>query len=166
MNKNNKNISLIAALSQNHVIGYENKLPWNLPNDLKHFRELTLNKTIVMGRKTLESIGKALPKRKNIVLTRDPNFQFEGVEVLNDFKKILNLQDPEIMIIGGEEIYELFLPYASRLYLTEVNVNTEIPGDAFFPEFNKNHWELVSSESHSKDDLNSYDYVFKTYIKN
>lgn len=154
----NRNISLIAALSQNHVIGDQNKLPWNLPNDLKNFREITLNKTIVMGRKTLESIGRALPKRRNIVLTRDTNFKFEGVEIINNFKEILNLQDPEIMIIGGEEIYKLFLPYASKLYLTQVDI--KIKGDAFFPEFNKNQWELVKSEGHKKDAEHLYDYIF------
>jgi len=156
--------SLIAAHSLNQVIGINNKLPWNLPSDLKKFRELTLNKPIVMGRKTLESIGRILPKRRNIVLTRNQDFKFEGAEIFNHLEDVLNLNNPEnleIMIIGGAEIYQIFLPYASKLYLSEVKI--ELEGDAFFPEFNKNNWRLAHSEIFKKNTEDQYDFEFKIY---
>jgi len=166
-------ISLIAACSLNQVIGINNQLPWSLPSDLKKFRELTLNKPIVMGRKTLESIGRILPKRRNIVLTRNQDFKFPGAEIFNNFQDVLNLQNPdnleiiEIMVIGGAEIYEIFLPYASKIYLTEVNVN--LNGDAFFPAFKSSDWCLTHSEFHDKtlpeNKDNQYDYEFKILKK-
>ncbi len=170
-------ISLIAALSKNYVIGCQGKLPWTLKKDLAHFRALTLGKPVLMGRKTFESIGRALPKRRNIVLTRDLNFKFEGVEIVHDLQEAVKLlesleslkvletwEDPEIMIIGGEQIYQLFLPIASKLYLTQVDAEIA-NGDAFFPEFNKNLWKLSQSEFYGKDAENDHDCVFTEWVK-
>ncbi len=129
-------ISQIAALSINHVIWKDNTLPWHYPEDLKHFKKMTTGKTIVMGRKTYESIGKPLPNRTNIVLTRNIERTTDWVQVINSIDSLLErYQDSpeELMVIWGEQIYKLFLPYTSKLYLTQVK--KEIEGDAFFPDF-------------------------------
>jgi dihydrofolate reductase len=127
-------ISIIAAVSNNNVIGKDNKLPWHLPGDLKRFKELTTGHTIIMGRKTFESIGRPLPSRRNIVVTRNKDYKADGVEIIHSIKEALDLvkNEDEVFIIGGEEIYKLALPMANKIYLTRIN--KEYDGDAFFPE--------------------------------
>ncbi|MCE9665942.1 dihydrofolate reductase [Halomonas sp. M5N1S17] len=142
-------VAMIAALSRNRVIGVENQLPWYLPEDLRFFKRMTQAKPLVMGRKTFESIGRPLPGRLNIVVTRDSTFQHDGVRVCHDLASALALADQqatidgceEIMVMGGGEIYAQALPFASRLYLTEVDV--EVEGDARFPELDSQQWEEV-----------------------
>ena len=140
-------VAMIAALSHNRVIGVENQLPWYLPEDLRFFKRMTQAKPLVMGRKTFESIGRPLPGRLNIVVTRDSTFHHDGVRVCHDLASALALADQqatidgceEIMVMGGGEIYAQALPFASRLYLTEVDV--EVEGDARFPELDDSQWE-------------------------
>ena len=139
-------ISLIVAVSRNGVIGVDNALPWYLPEDLKHFKSITMAKPIIMGRKTFDSIGRPLPGRTNIVLSRDTEFNSEGVEVAATLEQALSIARPaclesnveEIMIIGGEQIYRMTIQVADRLYLTEVDI--DIHGDAFFPEIDYSLW--------------------------
>lgn len=156
-------ISIIVAASANNVIGAQGDLPWRLSDDLKRFKAMTMGKPIVMGRKTWESIGRALPGRQNIVVTRQPGFQAAGCDVVASSQAALAAADgaDEIMVIGGSQVYALFLPDAERLYLTRVHA--EIEGDAFFPEIDASDWQLVSDESHSADDRNAFDYSFRTY---
>lgn len=140
-------VAMIAAVSRNGVIGVDNQLPWYLPEDLKFFKRMTQGKPLVMGRKTFASIGRALPGRLNIVVTRDPDFRAEGVRVCHDLAEALSLADDqalidgveEIMVMGGGEIYAQALPWASRLYVTEVD--REVTGDARFPDIDPALWE-------------------------
>jgi dihydrofolate reductase len=153
-------LSLIAALTPTRVIGKNNQLPWHLPADLQYFRKVTLHKPVIMGRKTFESIGKALPKRKNIVITRQASYEAKGCEIahsLTEALEYLSLEE-EIFIIGGSEIFIEALPLANYLYLTFVKAN--ITGDIYFPEWNQNQWNEISRENHQKDKENNYDYSF------
>lgn len=142
-------VAMIAAMAKNRVIGVDNQLPWYLPEDLKFFKRMTQAKPLVMGRKTFQSIGRPLPGRLNIVVTRDSEFAHDGVRVCHDLPSALVLADQqaiidgveEIMVMGGGEIYAQALPHASRLYLTEVDV--EVEGDARFPEIDSAEWEEV-----------------------
>lgn len=142
-------VAMIAALSRNRVIGVDNQLPWYLPEDLKFFKRMTQGKPLVMGRKTFQSIGRPLPGRLNIVVTRDAGFTHPGVRVCHDLASALELAEQqallegaeEIMVMGGGEIYRQALPFASRLYLTEVDLTLE--GDAHFPELPMAVWEEV-----------------------
>ena len=154
-------ISLIAAVSKNRVIGKENRLPWKLPNDLKYFKQITLGKTIVMGRKTFESIGRPLKERRNVVLTRDLNWKHQGVEVIHSLEDIQKLCGEEVMIIGGEELYKQTIDFADRLYITYIDHIFE--GDAFFPEIDFEDWKLIKREKGIKDEENKYDYYFEVY---
>lgn len=156
-------ISLIAAMGSNRVIGFQGNMPWHLPADLKHFKSLTLHKIIVMGRKTYQSIGKPLPERTNIVVTHDKNFQAPGCTIINDMEEILKLSDDEIMIIGGSQLYQYFLPFASKLYLTYIH--QEFTGDTFFPQWDHKAWEEVSRTDYCGDEKNPYDYSFVTLVK-
>lgn len=158
-------ISIIVAASTNNVIGVNGKLPWKLSDDLKRFKRLTLGKPIVMGRLTWESIGRALPGRQNIVLTRQQDFIAEGCDVVASPAEALAVANAgeEIMIIGGSQVYELFSPKAARIYLTRVHV--EIDGDAFFPEIDENAWQLVDHEAHDADDANQFAFEFRTYAR-
>jgi len=155
-------ISLIAAMSRNHVIGKNNSLPWNLPADMKRFRELTLNKPVVMGRKTFESIGRPLPKRQNLILTKDRNFRAEGCIAVHSVKEAIEAAEKEIMIIGGSQIYELFLPFADKMYLTIIEKDFE--GDAYFPEFDSREWKETSRTSQEDNGL-SFSFVDFERIK-
>jgi dihydrofolate reductase len=159
-------VSIIAAMDRNRLIGKENRLPWHLPADLAHFKQVTMSKPIIMGRKTFESIGRALPGRTNIVLTRSPDFNAEGVLTANTLEQALNYvsAEAEVMIIGGSAIYELTLPRADRLYLTYVENSFE--GDAWFPDFDLQQWHIIASEEHSADEKNTSDYRFVTYARN
>ena len=149
-------ISLIAAMGRNYVIGKDNSLPWKLPEDMKRFKELTLNKPVVMGRKTFESIGKPLPDRKNIILTRDKNYSVQGCIVVHSAEEALKAAKgtEEVMIIGGEQIFKEFLPIANKMYLTFID--EEFEGDAYFPEYSVNEWKEVKKEEHEND----YKYAF------
>ena len=139
-------ISIIVAKSHNNVIGNEGNLPWHIPEDLKQFKSITMGKPMIMGRSTFESIGKALPGRKNIVMTRDKEYQAEGISVAHNLEEALILceQAREIMIIGGGEIYKLFFGIVNRLYLT--NVEKYIDGDVFFPEIDLSKWKMIRKE--------------------
>ena len=156
-------ISMIAAMAKNNVIGIKNGLPWDLPADMKHFRETTSGKTVIMGARTFESIGKALPKRRNIVITLDKNQIAEGAEIVFSLDEAIESckNEGEVMIIGGASIYRQFLPKAQRVYLTVIDGKFE--GDAFFPEMDMNEWKIVNEEKHEADEKNSHPYTFKVF---
>ena len=157
-------ISLMWAMDNNHVIGNNNQLPWHLPEDLKFFKRTTMGHPIAMGRKTWDSIGRPLPGRENIVITRNPEFLCEGCTVLNSVEALLEFSQQnadEIFVIGGAEIFKLILPYADKLYLTRIY--DEFKGDTFFPELNMEEWSLLSREQGIKDEKNPYDYEFMIY---
>jgi len=160
-------LSAIVAMAQNRVIGINNSLPWYLPNDLKYFKAVTMGKPVIMGRKTYESIGRPLPGRPNIVVTTNAEYQADGVTVVTDIEKAREVAEGltlingghEAMVIGGEQIYRLFLPQLDRLYLTEVMA--EVEGDAWFPEFDENQWSEVSCQSYQAEGPNPYDYQMR-----
>jgi dihydrofolate reductase len=156
-------ISIIVAASANNTIGIRGDLPWRLSDDLRRFKETTMGKPIIMGRKTWESIGRPLPGRLNIVITRQPDFAAAGCEVVRSVGDAIAAAGDadEIMIIGGSQVYQRALPLADRLYLTRVH--TEIEGDAFFPDVDKKTWMLVSDERHAADERNEFDYSFRVY---
>ena len=153
-------ISIIAALAENRVIGVNNTLPWRLPNDLKHFRRLTTGHAIILGRKNYESIGKPLPERTNIVITRNRDYRADGCLVAHSLDEALALSksDPEIFVIGGAEIYRAALTRADRLYLTLVH--DTVAGDVYFPEFDSNDWREITRERHERDERHAYAYSF------
>ena len=155
--------AIVVALAENNVIGDNNQLIWHLPADLQFFKKITMGKPIVMGRKTFLSIGKPLPGRRNIVITRDKNFSISGLEIFHSVEEVLVSFDAqqEVMIIGGAEIYRQFLPFVSRLYITRVH--EKFSGDTFFPQFDYSEWKLISSEFHAKDQKNIYDFTFEFY---
>jgi dihydrofolate reductase len=152
-------------MDRNRLIGNNNQLPWHLPADFAHFKSVTMGKPVIMGRKTYESIGKPLPGRTNIVLSRDPDISFEGVACVSSFEQALLLvaDAEEVMVIGGSTIYEMLLPRANRLYLTYVDA--EFEGDAWFPEFDKNQWFELESVLRKADEKNLYDCRFVTLEK-
>jgi len=155
-------ISIIIAMGNDRVIGIKNALPWQLPADLEHFRQLTVGKPVIMGQKTFESIGKPLPGRTNIVLTLDENFNPPGCLVAHSIEEALSAAKdfPEVMICGGVSIYRQFLPLADRMYLTLIEGNFE--GDAYFPEFDWNNWREVERIENQPDKENPYKYTFVT----
>ena len=148
-------INIIAAIGKNNELGFKNKLIWNIPEDLKFFKETTTDKTVVMGRKTYESIGRGLPNRKNIVLTKQ-NIKLENVEIIHDINNILKRKE-EIFIIGGERIYKQFLPYAENIYLTEIE-NEYKKANTYFPEFDKTKYDKEIIKNSSYNNLN-YSFV-------
>ena len=152
-------ISLIVAMGENRVIGYKNKLPWNLPSELKYFRETTKGKPVIMGRRTFESIGRPMPERLNIIVTRDKNYEAGNCVVVGSSEDAIKAAkgSDEIMVIGGAEIYKLFLPIANRLYITKVHGSFD--GDTYFPEFNENEWVKVREKFVEKDSENEYSYT-------
>lgn len=158
-------ISLLVAMDTNHVIGFENDMPWHLPNDLKYFKEKTTGNTMVMGRKTFDSIGRALPNRRNVVLTRKQSNFPEGVEVINDIDFIQTWEkknpDEELFVIGGGHLFEQVLAYADRMYITEIDET--FPGDTYFPAFQDEDWILTSKTKGEKNEKNPYDYYFLQY---
>ena len=159
-------ISIIAAVAQNMAIGYQNKLLYWLPNDLKRFKALTTGHTIIMGRKTFESLPKgALPNRRNVVLTRS-QATFPGAEVYPSLQAALASCDPEedVYIIGGASVYKEALPLADRLCLTEV-LDTPEQADAFFPQFSKEEWVVAEKEEHDVDEKHHYHYTFTDYVR-
>ncbi|MCH9694333.1 MAG: type 3 dihydrofolate reductase [Gammaproteobacteria bacterium] len=158
-------ISLIVAASRKNVIGVQGELPWKLSSDLQRFKALTMGKPIIMGRLTWDSIGRPLPGRQNIVITRQDGFVADGCEVVASPAAALQAAGnvEEVMIIGGGQIYDLFLPKAGRVHLTRVH--TDIEGDAFFPELDPALWALLDSESHPADERNEYAFEFVTYTR-
>ncbi len=163
-------ISIIAAHTKNMVIGKNNDLPWHLPDDMNFFKEKTKHHPIIMGRKNYESIPhkwRPLPFRDNIVVTRDKNYQADGCQVVNSLESAIDLakslNEKEIFIIGGGEVYKQGLKYANKMYLTEIN--TELEGDVFFPEYDKNIWEITDSQHHEIDEKHPFDFKFVTYSR-
>jgi len=157
-------VSLIVAVAKNGVIGVNNTLPWHLSEDLKHFKSLTTGHTIIMGRKTYESIGRPLPNRRNIVISRNSNTSYEGVEVVHSLEDAFSIStnDKEVFVIGGSNIYEQALSFVDQLYITEIKKS--FLGDAFFPEINKQIWIEYSRDDHVTND--GLEFSFVKYQKN
>ena len=161
--------SLIVAAAENNVIGRKNDLPWHLPDDLRFYRQKTLGHPIIMGRRNHEAIGRVLPDRANIVITRQPDYTAEGCITVHSLAegiekaKAIAAADglAEIFVIGGGEIFTLALPLADRIYLTRVHA--EVEGDAFFPEFSEAEWKLVEEKRHEADDKHQYAFTFQTW---
>lgn len=157
----NMKISFIVAMASNRVIGLNNKMPWHLSADLKKFKKITMGSPVLMGRKTHESIGKALPGRTNIILSRNPEYQRDGCLVFNDLKTALEKaceNAEEVFVIGGSDLYEAMLPAADTIYLTIIN--REFNGDAFFPEIDMNDWSEVVREDIEDDPDAAFSYSF------
>lgn len=155
-------VSMIVAMSRNRVIGRDNKLPWRLPADLAYFKKTTMGHPVIMGRKTYESIGKPLPGRTNIIVTRDPSYRAAGCEIAHSAEEALRLadgQDP--FVIGGSELYGLFFPVADRLYVT--SIDETFAGDAYFPEIDPNEWQVISSQRGTIDEKNGHAHTFVLY---
>jgi dihydrofolate reductase len=157
-------LSIIVAMSSNRVIGVNNTLPWHLSEDLKHFKFLTVGHTIIMGRKTYDSIGRALPNRRNIVISRNIEISCEGAEVVHSIEDAFSISknDGEVFVIGGSNIYEQALHLVDHLYITEIKKS--FLGDAFFPEINKSIWVETSREDHIAND--GLEFSFVNYQKN
>lgn len=153
-------ISFVVAYSQNRVIGKGNQLPWHLPNDLKHFKALTLGKTVVMGRKTFLSIGKPLPNRTNVVLTQKKDFIAPGIEVAHTKAEVL-ARSEDLYIIGGAQIFSLFFDVVDRMYITEIEA--EIEGDTFFPEWDRSAFRLLEKKAGVLDEQNTLPHTFYTF---
>lgn len=157
-------ISIVVSASDNHVIGSDGELPWYLPADLRHFRRITMGHTVVMGRKTFDSImarlGHPLPDRRNVVVTRDPAFAYDGVTVIHDVRSLSEIAG-DVFVIGGGEIYRQTIDQTDTLYVTEVHAS--IQGDVTFPAIDPHVWREISRETHTRDDKNQYDYDFVTY---
>ncbi|WP_053363884.1 dihydrofolate reductase [Bacillus sp. FJAT-27251] len=157
-------ISLIWAMDENRAIGRDNQLPWHLPEDLKFFKRVTMGHPIAMGRKTHESIGRPLPGRENIIITRDRDYKSEGCTILHSVDELLHYHDlhkEELFVIGGAEIFKEVLPHADRLYVTMIHERFD--GDTFFPVFHMDAWELETREKGIRDEKNPYDYEFLIY---
>jgi dihydrofolate reductase len=156
--------TIIAAMDRNRLIGVDNALPWRLSADLQNFKKLTSGNAIIMGRKTWDSLGRPLPKRHNIVITRNPNFTAEGCTVVSSLEAALKAaENEEAFIIGGGQIYTLALDLVDKMILTEVD--TEATGDAWFPEFSQDQWQLENKESFPADEKNEHSFSFCHYSK-
>lgn len=158
--------TIVVAMGEKNEIGSGNQLLWHLPKDLKHFKDLTSGHPIIMGRKTYESIGKALPNRTNIVVSRKKNWFQEGVLIVGSLKEAVKFAkkiDENIFIIGGGNVYEQTMEIADRLEVTLVKANLE--ADTYFPKINSKFWKMTSEVCHEKDEKNQYDFCFKTYEK-
>lgn len=160
-------LSIIVAVAKDGVIGKDNKLIWHLPEDLKRFKRITTGKTIIMGRKTFESLGRVLPNRKHVILCNDVKMDIEdeNVEILGDIKYLNKYieSEEEHFIIGGATIYKLLMPYASKMYIT--HINQEFEGDVYFPKIDEKDWEVVEREKGLKDEKNPFDYEYVTYVR-
>jgi len=158
-------LSIVVAKSKNNIIGKDNKLIWNLPEDLKRFKELTTGHTIIMGRKTFESIGRVLPNRKHIIFSQNPdlNIEKENVQVVHSLLEIQELIEgkEEAFVIGGSMIYNFLMPYVQKMYVTEID--EEFDGDSFFPKINTDNWKEVERIQGIKNEQNNLDYQFVTY---
>lgn len=160
-------LSIIVAMSKNNVIGKDNQLIWHLPEDLKRFKALTTGKTIIMGRKTFESLGRILPNRKHVVLTKSTDFivDDERVEIVHDIKELDKYihSDEECFVIGGGLIYNQLMPKVEKLYITKIN--EEFQGDTYFPKIDESIWKIEKQEKGIKNEDNPYDYDYIDYIK-
>jgi dihydrofolate reductase len=156
-------LSIIVAFDQNRLIGHSNQLPWHLPADLKHFKNITMGHFMIMGRKTFDSIGKPLPGRTSVIITRQKDYIQEGCVVVNSMNDALKACEgqSEAFIIGGAQIFECAMPLASKLYITQIHHHFE--GDTWFPEISSNEWELTSEEHHQADEKNAWPYSFQEY---
>ena len=167
-------IAMIAAMAKNRIIGADNDMPWHLPADLKHFKAITLGKAVIMGRKTYESIGRALPGRPNIVITSNADYSLSDATVVDSPESAFEVakalspeqsENDEVMIIGGGTIYQSFLDKADTLYLTHIDLNVD--GDTQFPDYEAAaSWKEVSREAHSADEKNAHSYTFVTLVRN
>jgi dihydrofolate reductase len=155
-------VSIVVAIGENNAIGKDNELLWYLPTDLKHFKTITKGHTIIMGRKTFDSIGKPLPHRRNIVITRSEGLEINGAEVVNTVDEALALcaGEEEVFIVGGAEIYKFAMEKTDRIYLTTVHQSYE--ADAYFPEINHNLWKELATERHEPDGVNNVAFTFST----
>jgi len=160
------NIILIAAVAENGAIGKGNKMLWHLPDDFRYFKRNTLGRSVVMGRKTFESIGKPLPERRNIVVTRHADWTAEGVDVANSVDDVLTYcrDEREVFVIGGADLYRQMLPLANKILLTRVHATPD--GDAFFPEIPGTEWGRIWQEHHPRDERHAYDFTFEVWEKN
>ena len=160
-------LSIIVAIANQNVIGKDNKLIWHIPEDLKHFKEITTGHKIIMGRKTFESLGRVLPNRKHIILCNDleMNIDDENVEILDDISKLNKYieSEEECFVIGGATIYKLLMPYANKMYITKIN--QDFVGDVYFPEIKEEEWKEISEEQGIKNEQNPFDYKYITYIR-
>lgn len=158
-------LAIIVATDEQRLIGKNNDLPWQLSADLQYFRRVTMGKPIIMGRNTHESIGRALPGRKNIIVTKNTAYQAKACTVVHSIEDALIAceQVEEVMVMGGASLYEQFLPKADKLYLTQVHASLE--GDTWFPQWQKNEWKELSRQDHNADDKNNYNYSFIVYEK-
>lgn len=158
-------ISAIAAISSNRVIGKDNQIPWYLPADFRFFKQTTLNHHILMGRKNYQAIGKPLPKRTNVVITRDPFFVSTGCVVVHSIEAAIQVAhengEDEAFIIGGGQIYEQAMPFVDKIYLTEIEL--EVDGDVFFPELDPNIWIVESEEYHEPDEKNAFAFTIRVF---
>ena len=158
-------LSIVVSKAKNNIIGKDNRVLWTLPEDLKHFKELTDGHAMIMGRKTFESLGKVLPNRKHIVFSQNPDFKVndENVEVVHSLLQIQDLIEgkEEAFVIGGATIYNFLMNYVKKMYVTEID--EEFEGDAFFPRINTEIWEEISRKKGMKDEQNNLDYDFVTY---
>lgn len=161
-----RDIALIAALDRNRAIGRDNAMPWHLPDDLRRFKALTLGGTVLMGRKTAESLGRALPKRRNLVLTRRGSAPFDAMEPVASLDAALRelSTDEPLWVIGGAEVYALALPHATRLHLTWVDLAVDA-ADTWFPPFDGSHWTVVSRTSHAADATHAAAFDFVDYVR-
>lgn len=160
-------ISLIAAIGKNNELGKDNALLWHMPADMKHFKNVTELHAVIMGRKTFESIGKPLPNRRNIIITRDANYKKAGVGIVHSLSEAFDLfpdKNEEVFIIGGGDLYKQALPIADKLYITHIDTEDE-KADSFFPEIIPIVWNEISHEEHKRDEKNPFDYTFSVYEK-
>lgn len=160
-------LSIIVAMAKNYVIGKDNQLIWHLPEDLKRFKKLTTGHTIIMGRKTFESLGRILPNRKHVILCHDMAMKIENenIEILEDISMLEKYiqSEEEHFVIGGATIYRLLMPYANKLYITKIE--EEFEGDVYFPEIKEEEWQEVEREEGIKNEKNPFDYEYITFIK-
>jgi len=158
-------ISCIVAKTKNNVIGKNNTMPWHISDDLKYFKKTTSGHTIILGKNNFESIGRALPNRTNIILTRNQSFKCSGCIIMDSIEKALKYAyetgEDEVFIIGGGQIYDQTTVYWDKLYITEIDA--ELEGDVFFPSIDNSEWKLISEECHQKSEKNEYDFCFKIY---
>ena len=158
-------LSIICGMDENRLIGDNNTLPWHMPADFAFFKKTTMGKPVLMGRKTYESIGKPLPGRRNIIISRDPTFTAEGCDVTDSIQAAVDLvkDQPEAMLLGGASLYQQTLEWAETLYITEIH--HQFKGDAWFPPINLEIWKETSREEHAADEKNKYSYAFVKYLR-
>jgi dihydrofolate reductase len=156
-------LSLIVAIAQNNVIGKDNKLVWHLPADLRYFKNTTMGHTLIMGRKTFESFGKPLPGRKSIVITRQKDWQYEGVSVVHSLQEAIGSapKNEEVFIVGGAEIYHQAMPFCQKMYITVIH--HDFDGDTYFPPIDFSQWKLMSDQMHMPDEKNPWSYSFRIF---